>query len=388
MAEKLIKGEINMKREIIFLCLFCLVITVNGFSGDVDLPENSPYYSTYRRASDFFDRKQYDKAIIEFKKLIKAKPDFPQPYLNLAMIYEVHHRDYGKAIEYYVKYLETGGKKIDKAKKQIKDIANLRYLTSDAEFEQLKKGNEYYIEGVKLAKKKKYSSAIKKFEKSLEIIPYYVKAHYAISVAFNNKEKYLEAYEHFMKVLKYDPDNRDFVETYYYLGLLHDDLLIKDYDTALRFYQVYKEKDGSRNVKKFVDPIKEVNTLMSEAIERFQANQPEQAIEILKRTQKIKPYDVRTYNNMAAMYIKQNNFDNAEKKLKKAMEIRKDVGETYYNFACLYSKKGDRKQSLKYFRKGMKYFSERHLRNSLNDPDLKNLRKEKEWAKIIKNYFR
>ncbi len=381
-----------MIKKIIFLFLLSLIISVYAYSDDAEpaelaeLAENSPYYKTYQKGRKFFEKKQYDKAIKEFKKLIKAKPDFAQPYLNAAMIYEVN-KDYKEAIEHYVKYLEHGGKKVEKAKKSIKNIANLKYLTSDTEFEQLRKGDEIYIEGVKLAKEKKYASAIKKFEKSLEIIPYYVKAHYAIGVALNNEEKYLKAYEHFMKVLKYDPDNSDFVETYYYLGLLHDDLLIKDYETALKFYRVYKEKNGSKKVEKFVEPIEKVSALMSKAIRKFQANQPEQAIGILEKALEVKPYDIRIHNNMAAMYIQQDDFNNAENNLEKAIEIKKDVGDTYYNFACLYSKKGDRKKALEYFEKGMKYFSVENIRNSLNDPDLKNLRREKEWTKIIKDYF-
>ncbi len=375
-----------MIKKIIFLFLLSLIISVYAYSDDAELSKNSPYYKTYRKAREFFEKKQYDKAIKEFKKLIKAKPDFAQPYLNVAMIYEVN-KDYKEAIEHYVKYLEHGGKKVEKVKKSIKHIANLKYLTSDTEFEQLRKGDEIYIEGVKLAKEKKYASATKKFEKTLEIIPYYVKAHYAIGVALNNEEKYLKAYEHFMKVLKYDPDNPDFVETYYYLGLLHDDLLIKDYETALKFYRVYKEKNGSKKVEKFVEPIEKVSALMSGAIRKFQANQPDKALEILKKALEVKPYDIRIHNNMAAMYIQQDDFDNAENNLEKAMEIKKDVGDTYYNFACLYSKKGDRKKALEYFEKGMEYFSAENIRNSLNDPDLKNLRKEKEWTKIIKDYF-
>jgi len=375
-----------MIRKSLCLILFCLIPFTLIYS-DKEITKGSPFYQTYQRGRNYFNKKQYEKAIKEFRRLIKEKPDLPQPYLNLAMIYEVHHRNYGQAIKYYIKYLEKGGKKVNKIKKIIKDIANLRYKTGDVEFKKLEKGDRLYLEGVKLAKKKRYGAAINRFKQSLEIIPYYVKAHYAIAVAYNKKERYLKAYEHFMKVIKYDPDNPVFLKTYYYLGILHDDLLIKDYDAALRFYQIYEERNGRKDVKKFMTPLLEVNKLIKKSIKQFEESRTGEALKTLEQARQIKPDDIRLYNNIAAIYINQGEYKKAEMNLEKAMKIRKHVGDTYYNYTCLYSKQNNREKALEYFKEGIKYFSEQHLRQALNDPDLKNIRKESDFARLIKEYF-
>ena len=371
-------------RILILVYFFLLLLTPPLFSAEKQIPKNSPYYTYYKKGTDYFERKQYDRAIKEFEKFIKVKPGFPQPYLNIAMIYEVNKK-YGKAVEYYIRYLENNGGKINKAKESIKKIANLKYMTTDVEFKRLKQGDDLYIEGLKLAKKKNFSSAIDKFIKSLKIIPYYVKAHYGIALAYNNKKEYFKSYEHFMKVMKYDPDNNDYRKTFYYLGLFHDDVL-HDYDAALKFYRAYMGRNGPRDVDKFIKPIEKANALSAKAIKLFRNNnKSSEPIKLLLEAIKIKPYNIIILNNLAVIYISQNKFDDADKNLQKALKIKKNSADTYYNLTCLYSKKGDTDESLKYFKKGIKYFSKDMIKNCLKDPDLRNVRNKDEFVKAIMN---
>lgn len=366
-----------------YLSVILLIISFLVNTG-YTLNKSSAYYKAYQKGNVFLKNKKYNKAIIEYEKAIKEKTDFNQPYLNLGIIYDQYLKQYGIALIYYIKYLENGGKKVDKVKGWIKNISNLKHLTSDKEFITLKKGIKYHNEGVKLAKKQKLKSAVKKFKKSLEIIPYYVKAHYAIGLAYFKTKEYGKAYKHFMRVLKYDPESISFIESYYYLGVLHDDVLLKDYENALSFYNYYQDHKGEKNVDKFKNPIEKVNGLISKSIISFQKNKRDEAIKILKKAEKIKPLDIRIYNNLGVMYIHLKKYNKAEDILKKSLKIRRDAGDTYYNLACLYSIKGNTDKSLKYFKKGLLYFTKKIIMKSQTDQDLKNLSKTKEYKKIIK----
>lgn len=366
---------------------FVLLILIVLLNSILIAEKAEPFLKVYKRGNVFLKHKKYEQAISAYQKSIKLNPDFAQSYLNIGVIYDQHIHQYGKAIKYYIMYLEKGGKKVAKVKEWIRNIANLKHLTSDKEYKQLKKGVKYYNQGVKLGKKKRYSEAIKMFAKAIEIIPYYAKAHYTIGLAFYNKENFGKAYKHFMMVLKYDPDNKEFLESYYYLGRLHDDVLIKDYDHALQFYNLYKEHHGNKAVGTFIRPIKKVNNLLNQAYQDFQKNKKKEALVHLKKAQKIKPMDVRIYNNMAAIQINRKKYQQAESLLKKVMNIRKDVADTYYNYACLYAKQKKIKKALEYYKKGLEYFSLELIKHSLKDKDLINLSEQVEFKELVKSYI-
>lgn len=349
--------------------------------------KDKSYYKSYLRGNVFLKNKQYIKAIEEYDKALKEKSDFLQAHLNIGIIYDQYLQQYGKAVVCYIKYLELGGERIKEVKEWIRNIANLKHITTDKKFKELKKGISCYNEGIHLAKKEEYKKAINKFNKAIKIIPYYVKSHYTIGLSYFKTEQYGKSYKHFMKVLKYDPDNPEFLQTYYYLGILHDDVLIKDYENALHFYNHYKKEKGFKKVEEFIKPIQKVNNLIKKAGENFKNRKNNIAIKILKEAMEIKPKDVRLYNNIAAIYINKNDFKKALEYLKKSLDIRRDVGDVYYNMACLYSKKGDIQLSLKYYKKGLNYFSKEIIKKSLKDKDLKNLTEKKEFKKVIRRFL-
>jgi|GEM_PF-2700250 len=351
--------------------------------------EDKAYYKAYQRGNVFLKNKMYEKALHEYKLSIEKNPLFLQSYLNIGVIYDQYLHDYRNALVYYIKYLETGdgkAEKLEQVKKWIYNIVHLKYATSDEEFKELQNGLYFHNQGVKLAKKKNYEEAIKKFEKAFSSIPYYVRTHYAAGIAYFQIKEYGKSYKHFMQVLKYDPDNKDFLETYYYLGLLHDDILIKDYDHAYSFYSYYKNNGGMKDVKKWIEPIIKINSLIERSMNKFQDGDVSASINILKEALKIKSSDVRIYNNLGALYITQKEYEKAENHLKRSLSIRIDVSDTYYNFACLYSRKKEVGMALKYYKKGLPYFTEGKIKESLNDPDLENLRKEKDFKKLMKEY--
>ena len=115
-------------------------------------------------------------------------------------------------------------------------------------------------------------------------------------------------------------------------------------------------------------------------------NKPELAIQHYEKALKLKPDYAPARNNLGAVYIKKKEYKNAEKYLKRSLSVRKDVSDTYYNFACLYSLRKKTGEALKYYKKGLAYFSAEQIKQSMRDPDLAYLRKEKEFKKLVEGY--
>ncbi len=345
------------------------------------------YKKHYEKAKVYLKNKMYEEAIKEYKKVVQLKPDFTEIYLKIGICYDQYLHKYSEAVKYYLEYIEKKGKKSDQIKKIIRNIVNLKYVTTDREFAQIKKGVEFYNKGVETGKSKKFDKAIEYFKKSLEIIPHYVKANYAIGIAYFNTKDYANAYNHLLYAIKVDPNNPEIKEAYFKLGLLADDLFLKDYELAEDFYKKYIKLRGSRisEAKKLLSKIEEVDDLILSAAKLYKNKNYKLARQELEKALSIKPFDIRVINNLGIIYLREKKYQEAITQFRKALEIRDNVPDTYYNLACVYSKKGDTKTALRYFKKGIKYFSKDMIKKVLKDKDLENLRKEKEFQKLIKN---
>ncbi len=352
----------------------------------------SQYDKHYKRGQVFLKNKLYKEAIKEFKEAIKFNPDSSKLYLKIGIIYDQFLHNYSEAILYYIEYIKRAKdpEQKEKIEKWIDNIANLKVVTTDKQFAKFKKAVKLYNDGVKLAKKRKFFKAIKKFKKSLKIAPFYAKAHYSLGLAYFTTKQYDKAFKHFLKAVQFSPDNKEIANAYYYLGFLYDDLFLKNYEMAYNFYRKYIEIGGdkSKQAEKLIAPIIKVNNLINDSINYARAGEFKKAENILKKALKIKNFDVRIYNNLAVVYIMEKKYDAAIKILRKALNIKEEVGDTYYNLACAYSKKKDLKNGMKYIKKGVKYFNKNLLKSALTDKDLEFLRKnDKDFKKIINSYL-
>ncbi len=361
---------------VLFFILICSVLSAEN---------DKEYYKHYQKAQVYLKNKLYKDAVEEYKKAGELNQDFKKVYLKLGIIYDQYLHDYKNAIVYYLKYIEHGGERVEEIKRWVDNIANLKVVTTKKQFAKFKKAVEYYNKGVKLAKKRKFPDAVNWFKKSLKIAPFYAKAHYSLGIAYFTMKKYDRAFVYFLNTIKFSPDTPALSNAYYYLGILYDDLFLKDYDKAYLFYKKYIEVGGdkTKQANNLIKPIIEVNDYMREAVQFAQKKEFSESIALLKKALKLKEFDVRIYNNMASVYILQNKLDDALHILKKSLAIRDDVGETYYNLACVYSKKNNVKRALLEFKKGLNFYSKNLLKHALKDDDLKNLSVNKEFKKII-----
>jgi len=59
----------------------------------------------YNLGVNFFQRQDFENAVIEYKKALKANPDHSPSCYNLGVIYEEYRKDYHQALKYYNQYL-------------------------------------------------------------------------------------------------------------------------------------------------------------------------------------------------------------------------------------------------------------------------------------------
>ncbi len=160
----------------------------------------------YDLAEEYFDRRDYEKAIENYNMAILLNPLFSEAYFGRALSY-YKLKEYDKAIADYTKTLELDPKN--------PIIYNNR-------------GDSYYRKG-------DFVAAIKDYDKAIMLNPNYMKAYYNRGLCYASLEQYDKAVEDFSKVIELRPD---FAEAYHLRGLAKeysDDLdgAIDDYKKAL-----------------------------------------------------------------------------------------------------------------------------------------------------------
>ncbi len=207
--------------------------------------------STYSLASDAFQSGNYQKAIVEYKKI---DPPTVDSYIGLAASYQ-SIQDNQNAIEYYKKAMELSPKNdeipfyiasiyaknndFENAKKYIelslgknpenRQAKELKSYISDKETEKL------LANAVSLYENQKYDEAVNIFSKIIKENPTNATVYYYRAMAYDSLKEYQKAIVDYTSTLKYAPEMSI---AYYSLGV--------DYD-AIQNYQAAKE-----NYKKYV----------------------------------------------------------------------------------------------------------------------------------------
>ncbi len=347
--------------------------------------DNQDFKMHYKKATIFLKNKEYKNAITEYKNAIQLNPKFKEGYLKIGICYDQYLRDYNNAIEYYMNYIQLCGEKSSEIRKIVKNIVNLKYETSNKEFEEIKKAVDIYNKGINYGKKGDLKKAVEYFKKSINIIPYYLKSNYALGLTYFNLGDYENSYKFLLYAVNVDPDNDEITEAYLKLALISDDLYLKDYELAKRYYQKYIKKNGKNimQAQQLLDLIEELDKLILEAQQLFMNKRYDEAENKLKEALGIKPFDIRVMNNLGIIYIQEKRYKDAIEQFTNALKIREDFGDAYYNLACVYSKMGDIDMGLKYLQMGKQYFSQDLIEQSKKDNDLKNLRENNDFRKIM-----
>jgi Flp pilus assembly protein TadD len=94
------------------------------------------------------------------------------------------------------------------------------------------------------------------------------------------------------------------------------------------------------------------------------------------------PNDVAAHNNYANLLMAVDKYDEAAKHYKKAIELNPENAKPYYNLACLYSLQDHKREAMKYLREALQR-SPALRADAANDPDLKALRKDADFRRLV-----
>ena len=204
-------------------------------------------YEIYNILGSLYDRTgEYKKAIEHYKKSLDFNSKDYRTYHVIAKTYNYGIRDFKKAMEFYKKTIELNPSSID----TYYELGNLyHYDLGDFKnaLETYKKitklvPNEsysYYYIGIVQRKLKNYDLALKAFEKSLDLKPNNDLVYDQIGLIYNYKNELSKSIENHKKAIKLNPRN---YEAFTNLGYAYSNSF--KYQKALEAYKKSLELRG------------------------------------------------------------------------------------------------------------------------------------------------
>lgn len=168
----------------------------------------------YQIGNDYYERKDYEKAIENYNMAILLNPIFSEAYFNRALSY------------YQLKNFERSAT----------DYTKSAELDPNNPIIYNNRGDTYY-------RKQDFQNAIKDYDKAITLNPNYLKAFYNRGLSNASLEEYDKAVVDFAKVIEIKPD---FAEAWHLRGLAYEysgdlDSAIKDYEKTIELNPEFSE---------------------------------------------------------------------------------------------------------------------------------------------------
>lgn len=257
--------------------------------------------------------KKFKKAISNYKKSIKLKPDYDMGYYKLGCIY-IKKCEFEKAIY----YLETAVK----LKPSFLYYNYLAMAYSEANY---------------------FDKAINAYKIALILKPKDEKTLLNLGFIYSQKQDYKHALLVYRKVMKLNPENPD---VYYYIGLLYIDMN-KSLDEILLFYKKAVEIKPN-----FVEAINQIGLIY------YMQKEYSKAIKEFLNCIKYDAGFALAYKNIAMVYKNIEKYDFALEYYTKAITLGEKTFETYYNRGQIYFLQKDWKNSKEDLKKALELYPE------------------------------
>ncbi len=214
---------------------------------------NSDFYTN--RGWDFYQKKEYDKAISDYNEAIRLDPNNAWPYNRRGIAhddkkeYDLAISDYSEAIRLSPSYVEAysnrGNAYNDKGEydKAISDYNDAIRLNPNYAIAYNNRGSTY-------DDKNEYDKAISDYNEAIRLDPNYANAYNNRGVAYYHKSEYDKAISDYSEAIRLDPN---YANAYYNRGLAHAankeyDKAISDYNEAIRLNPNYAKAYYSRGL--------------------------------------------------------------------------------------------------------------------------------------------
>lgn len=254
-----------------------------------------------KQGNEFYEQKQYDKAIDAYTKAIEVDQKYQDAYFNRGIVYrnlkqyERALRNYARAIEIDPKHaLSYNGRGIVYAELRQYDKAIEEYtkaIEMDSKYQ-----DAFHNRGVTYAELNDHSKAIQDYTKAIEINPRHALSYNARGSSYRALKNDVKAIEEYSKAIEIDPKHPD---AFYNRGTAYND--VNEYIKAVHDY--------------------------TKAIE-------------------IDPGDALAYNGRGIAYKNLKQEGKAIEDYSKAIEIDPKFDSPYYNRADVYSTIGNYKDAI------------------------------------------
>jgi tetratricopeptide (TPR) repeat protein len=327
-----------------------------------------------------------DKAVEQFKQVIKLKQDYTNAYWSLAIIYDKQRKNeeaisqyqnairYGLPEEYKAAVYEAIGLahsrlgRYDKAIESVQEAIKLNpntpsfyeslasiYISQgnlEQTFNALKKATElrttpstnagpYYFLGtayvVRFLRQKKeedFNEAVKWLKKAIEIRPDHAYTYIALGIAYKAHSNADEALANFSKAIEYDPKYPD---TYVQMARVYSDLKHNDDAAIERFKKAIEVKPDNAEAYWRLGLV-------------YQHKKDDaQAIKQMLKAVEFDPKHLQAHLDLASIYRVQKNYPEAIQHVNRAIEIAPTDFLPYKELAKVYEDQGKNEDAVRYY---------------------------------------
>lgn len=288
------------------------------------------------RALTYESLTHYDKALLDYDKVIHYLPDNLTAYALRSALYE-RTEQYHKALEDIDRlvalapdnselYLQRGRMygHLGQQDQEIKDLSNA--IEKDPT-----QPNSYWLRGLNYYSLKRYDDAIADFSHMLTLVPAHTQSLYMRACAYCHLKKHEAALDDFTQLLEQNPSHLEArINRALLYNTMRDSRAIADLEYLLDV----------------VDSTKQVDILHELGIAYMYVNKHDKAIEQFKKALLITPDNARIYSTYGLCYYRIPDYESALEALDIAIDLSPDVPTPYFYRAFVYREQKNYREAL------------------------------------------
>lgn len=382
----------NNKKLIISIAFLAALA---GFSGAYPLEARSQSAgnkTNYELALEALNRKNYNAAIIKFKKVLKDSPNNFMAYYNLGIAYQhIGQVDLANNCFKKATSIMNGNKTLVEKEKPVdkpdnNPVTDRKYSKLDQQSAE----QDYLIMADDQFNSQHYIKAIQHYNYALKIRNDNDYALYKIAQCYVNLNNYREANKNIDSAISLNPANKDYQSLKIKIDKnltgqvpkvsltnLTSKRIKKDERQSFREAVTKKEEQKpieARGQKKTPDLLPEIPEVFAEkkpsnnnlvynydaeyynqkGIESYNLNDYEKAENYFLKAVQLNHSEYKAYNNLANIEFSRKNHEKSIEYYQKAIKHNSEYPEAYHNLALVYKDKNDLKKQRKYLIKAIK----------------------------------
>lgn len=329
-----------------------------------DLDKQSPnnYFILINRGICYHELKQYDKALIDMDKALKADPVKPRGYLLRGLLLMDMNQPRKAALDF------DFSSRLYKLMEDNEKSTQLRNQSIDAVITSPNQEAKDYLQKAsdKWDEDKNKEEVINLLTKAIEKDPSYVSAYFNRALAYditNNLDKAMADIE---KAIQLDPDKANAYEERANIKRLQKKYkdAERDYAKAALLYELQNKPEQAKEARAN-QTFARTNSSHADAVKKFEESTDEnnsknydKAIELLKEATKLDPNYASAFHNIGNALFNTGKYQEAVDNLSKAIQIDPERPLTYELRGQIYRKMKQYSKSVQDCKKAMQLYEQ------------------------------